>query len=111
MAYAFVMPILPGKTEAARRLTRELLGPRKREYDDLQRRQGVTRGSYYLQPGPEGDLMIVVGEGTFAPPSSFPDVAGNPFDRWFVEQVQDIAGVDMLEMDEEMPELLGEWRP
>jgi hypothetical protein len=111
MAYAFAMPILPGKTEAAQRFIQEVLGPRKREYDDLQRRQGVTHESYYLQSSPEGDLVIVTGEGTFTPPSQFLDVAGNPFDRWFIDQIQDINGINMLEMPEEMPELIGEWRP
>ena len=111
MAYAFAMPILPGKTEAMRRFVQEVLGPRKRDWDDLQRRQGVTRESYYLQADPEGDMVLVTGEGTFTPPSQFLDVEGNPFDRWFVAQVLDVTGVNMLEMGEEMPEFLGEWRP
>ncbi len=111
MAYAFAMPILPGKTAAMQRFVQEVLGPRKREYDDLQRRQGVTQERYYLQASPEGDLVLVTGEGTFTPPSQFLDVAGNPFDRWFIDQVQDVTGTNILEMDAEMPELLGEWRP
>ena len=111
MAYAFAMPILPGKTDGARRFIQEVLGPRKRDWDDLQRRQGVTRESYYLQSNPEGDQMVVTGEGTFTPLSQFLDVEGNPFDRWFIEQVQDFTGINMLELPDEMPELLGEWRP
>ena len=31
--------------------------------------------------------------------------------RRFVAQFQDITGMNLLEVDEEMPELLGEWRP
>jgi hypothetical protein len=111
MAYAFAMPILSGKTPAARGFIQEVLGPRKREYDDLQRRQGVTSERYYLQSSPEGDQVIVTGEGTFTPPSQFLDVAGNPFDRWFIDQIQDFTGINMLELPEEMPELVGEWRP
>ena len=111
MAYAFAMPILPGKTDAFRRFTQEVLGPRKREWDDLQRRQGVTQERYYLQSSPEGDLAIVTGEGTFTPLSQILDVAGNPFDRWFIDQVQDVTGINMLELPEELPELVGEWRP
>ena len=111
MAYAFAMPILPGKTAVFRGFIQEVLGPRKREYDDLQRRQGVTRESYYLQASPEGDLIIVTGEGTFTPLSQALDVTGNPFNRWFIDQIQDFTGINMLEMPEEMPEQLGEWRP
>jgi hypothetical protein len=110
MAYAFAMPILPGKTDAARCFVQEVLGPRKREWDDLQRRQGVTRESYYLQASPEGDLMLVTGEGTFTPVSQFLDVEGNPFDRWLTEQIQDISGINVQELGDEMPEQLGEWR-
>ena len=46
MAYAFAVPIPSGKTEAVRRLTEECLGARKSEYDDMQRRSGVTEESY-----------------------------------------------------------------
>jgi hypothetical protein len=111
MAYAFAMPIRPGKTDAARRFIQEVLGPRKREWDDLQRRQRVTRERYYLQASPEGDLLLVTGEGSFTPVRHFLDVAGNPFDRWFAEQVQDISGINVQELGDELPEPLGEWRP
>ena len=111
MAYAFAMPILSGKTDAFRRFIQEVLGSRKREWDDLQRRQGVTQERYYLQTSPEGDLVIVTGEGTFTPLSQVLDVTGNPFDRWFIDQLQEVTGINMLELPEEMPELVGEWRP
>jgi hypothetical protein len=111
MAYAFALPILSGKTAAMRQFIQEVLGPRKREWDDLQRRQGVTRERYYLQERPEGDLLLVTGEGSFTPVSQFLDVAGNPFDRWFLDQFQDVTGLSLLELGEAMPEQLGEWRP
>ena len=61
MAYALAIPIPPGKTEAVRRLTEECLGARKSEYDDMQRRSGITEESYWLQQDPElGDLLIVI---------------------------------------------------
>ena len=111
MAYAFAMPILPGKTEAAARFVREVLGPRKREWDDLQRRQGVTREHYFLQRDPAGDLLIVTGEGTFTPVAQWLDPEGIPIDRWMLEQVKDFTGLDVRELGDELPELLGEWRP
>ena len=111
MAYAFAMPILPGKTEAAARFVREVLGPRKRDWDDLQRRQGVTRESYFLQRDPAGNLLVVTGEGTFTPISQWLDPEGILFDRWFAEQVRDVTGVDVRALGDELTELLGEWRP
>jgi hypothetical protein len=111
MAYAFALPVLPGKAEAARRFVREVLGPRRADWDDLQRRQGVTRESYFLQTAPEGDLLLVVGEGTFAPVAAWIDPARIPFDRWFIEQVRDVTGVDVRELGGDLPEHLGDWRP
>ena len=111
MAYAFAMPVLPGKAEAGRRFVAEVLGPRKADWDDLQRRQGVTRESYFLQHDPEGDLFIVTGEGTFTPISEWLDPDGIPFDRWFADQIREITGLDVRELGDEPPEHLGDWRP
>jgi catechol 2,3-dioxygenase-like lactoylglutathione lyase family enzyme len=111
MAYAFAMPVLPGKAEAARRFVAEVLGPRRADWDDLQRRQGVTRESYFLQHDPDGDLFIVTGEGSFTPISEWLEPEGIPFDRWFAEQVQDVTGVDVRELGGDPPEHLGDWQP
>ena len=111
MPYAFAMPLLPGKAEAARSFVGEVLGPRKSDWDDLQRRQGVTHERYFLQSGPDGDLVIVTGEGTFSSPNQFLDPDQIPFDRWFLDQIQETTGVNLLELGDELPELLGEWQP
>jgi hypothetical protein len=58
MAYLFAAPIPPGKTDAVRRFIAETLGPRKAEYDDLQRRSGVTEEAYWLQVDPAADDAI-----------------------------------------------------
>jgi hypothetical protein len=111
MAYAFAMPVLPGKAEAARQFVAEVLGPRRADWDDLQRRQGVTRERYFLQHDPDGDLFIVTGEGTFAPVAEWIDPEGIPIDRWFIEQVHNVTGVNVRELGDEQPEFLGEWQP
>ena len=111
MAYAFAMPVLPGKAEVARRFVTEVLGPRRSDWDDLQRRQGVTRESYFLQHDPAGDLFIVTGEGTFTPISEWLDPDGIPFDRWFADQIREITGLEVRELGDEPPEHLGDWRP
>lgn len=111
MAYAFAVPIPPGKTEAVRRLTEECLGARKREYDDMQRRSGVTEESYWLQRNSKGgsDLLIVVSN---SDQIDFMELMANPqtpFDRWYRDQIQDIFGVDITEPAGERNELLGRW--
>lgn len=111
MSYAFAMPMLPGTEEAGRQFVKDLLGPRKSEYDDLQRRQGVTAERYFIQSSPDGGLFLVSGEGSFADPATFLDPEGNPFDRWFIETIETLSGVNMLEIGGETAEFLGEWKP
>jgi hypothetical protein len=111
MSYAFAMPVLPGNEEAGKQFVQALLGPRKPEYDDLQRRQGVTAERYYFQPSPGGGLFIVIGEGTFADPATFLDPEGNAFDRWFIETIEALSGINMLELGGETAEFLGAWSP
>ena len=110
MAYAFAVPIPPGKTDQVRRLTQESLGARKREYDDLQRRSGITEESYWLQRDPEfGDLLIVVSD---SDQTAFLQIMANPqteFDRWYRDQIQEIFGFDPAQPPGERNELLGRW--
>jgi hypothetical protein len=110
MAYAFAVPIPPDKLEAVRRLIEESLDARKSEYDDLQRRSGVTEESYWLQHDPElGDLLIVVSS---SDQTDFMEIMANPktpFDRWYRDQLRDIFGFDPAQPAEERNELLGSW--
>jgi hypothetical protein len=111
MAYAFAVPIPAEKTEAVRRLTDECLGPRKAEYDDLQRRSGITSESYWLQRDPErGNTLIVVSSDD---PTAFTEIMASPktaFDRWYREQIMEIFGADPGEPWGERNELIGTWK-
>ena len=53
----------------------------------------------------------MTGEGTFAPVAGWIDPEGIPFDRWFIERVHGITGIDVFELGNERPESLGEWQP
>jgi hypothetical protein len=110
--YAYAIPIQAGKSEVARWFIQEVLGPRRQDYDDLQRRLGTTRECYFFQRSPEGDVLIVYGEGTGTPLHQVLDPERNPFDRWLLEQTQEMTGADPTEFGEELPEpeMLGEWR-
>jgi hypothetical protein len=110
MGYAMAGRIPSGKTEPVRRFMAECLGPRKADYDDLQRRAGVGEETYWLQADPDGDILIVVSD---APQDGFWAIMANPqtaFDRWYREQIE-----TLWEFDASQPgapnELLGTWRP
>jgi hypothetical protein len=108
--YAFAVPIPAGKTEAARQFTETCLGARKAEYDDMQRRSGVTDESYWLQESPEGDVMIVVSD---SDQTGFEQIMANPqteFDRWYREQIKDVFGVDPGEPWGERNRMIGHWQ-
>ncbi len=110
--YAFAVPIPPGKTDAVRQLTATCLGPRKSDYDDLQRRGGVADESYWVQSDPaQGDLLIVVSD---SDQTTFAQIMATPqtdFDRWYRDQIQEIFGVDLSAPWGPRNELLGTWQP
>ena len=105
-------PVLPGKADAVRALAKEVMGPRRREFDESQARQGVTRETWSLQSTPDGDFVLVWFEApdidkVFASLAESTD----PLDVWFREQVQGITGVDMADTAAAPPppEVLVDW--
>ena len=54
----FAIPVIHGKTDAARDFFAELEGPRKPSYATSERRIGVTQELWYLQHTPMGDLLV-----------------------------------------------------
>jgi hypothetical protein len=93
---AFALPILAGKTDAARRFTEEVLGSRRGEFEESEHHLGITRESWYLQSGPEGDMALVYFEAA-DPAHALAEFGKSqaPFDRWFKQQVLDLSGVDI----------------
>jgi hypothetical protein len=110
VAYALALPILAGKTEAARHFAEECLGPRRAEFDDMMHRSGLTEESYWLQREPQrGDLMIVYGREDLA---AFMAITANPqtaFDRWYRDQLTTIFGEDPNSDSGPGNEWLGSW--
>ena len=110
MSYALAARIPPGKTKAVRRLFAECLGPRRAEYDDLQRRAGLTEESYWLQRDPDrGDQLLVFGRDDLA---AFNAIMADPqtaFDRWYRDQFMTILGEDPAAESANPNEWLGTW--
>jgi hypothetical protein len=111
---AFALPILPGKTDAARRFTEEVLGSRRGEFEESEHHLGITKESWHLQSGPEGDMALIYFEA--ADPAHALEQFGKsqvPFDRWFKRQVQmqDLSGVDISQPGHGPPsELVLDWQ-
>ena len=114
MAYLFAAPIPPGKTDAVRRFIAETLGPRKAEYDDLQRRSGVTEEAYWLQVDPDGNDILLILSSSDQAEADFWAIMANPqtdFDRWYREQIESIWEFDASAPRPPANELLGTWVP
>jgi hypothetical protein len=108
---AFVIPLLPGMTDTDRRVMTSLWrGERRSEYEASRRRLGITREGAWIQPGPDGDVVIAFVEAddieaALAGVSSSPE----PFDRWFRDHCRAVHGVD-LEAGFPPPELILDYR-
>jgi len=90
-----VMPILPGKTDAARAFLRDLDGPRKADFDQSERRIGITKELWYLAALPTGDQLVGYMEAAdFGAAVAQFSASKDPFDLWFKSRMADVTGVD-----------------
>ena len=92
---AFVAPALPGGTDNLRRLAQELQGGKKSEVEDFYRRMKITREEWFIQPTPQGDMVIVYLEGEDLG-QTFQTLAASeePLDLWLKEQAKSVHGID-----------------
>ncbi len=94
--FAIALPLLEGKEPALRQFAQELGGPRRKSFDESERRLGITDESWFLQPSPGGHLIVI----TFDSPDNpraleLFSKSRDPFDLWFKEEVKGITGVDL----------------
>ncbi len=104
-AVGFVLPLLPGKTEADRSAMRSCRrGDRKDAFEASRERHGITREAVWIQETPDGDVVVVYMEADDLE-AAFKGVGTSeePFDRWFREHVRDCHGI-ALEEDIRAPE-------
>jgi hypothetical protein len=92
----FALPVMPGKTGAARAFLRSLDGERKDEYAASERAIGITKELWFLQQTPNGDLVVAYMESAdFGGALSAFARSREPFDVWFKQQLAEATGVDL----------------
>jgi hypothetical protein len=110
---ALALPILPGKTEAVRKMFRALKNEKWNEFDKAQRKAGVKKERDFLQPSPMGDMLIVyLEQDDFS--KSFSELAASKdsFDVWLKKEVKNATGIDFNQPPSgSLPELLLSWDP
>jgi hypothetical protein len=91
-----VVPVLPGKSAAARAFMHQLDGARRGEYDASERRIGVSKEVWFLASLPSGDQMIGYLESAdFNRALTMFIGSRDPFDMWFKAEVQGATGLDL----------------
>lgn len=92
----FTLPILPGKTAAARAFLEELGGPRKQDLAACSDSVGLVKEMWAIQQTPEGDFFVayMVGKDLAYAFREFA-VSQSEFDVWFKQQVQETTGADL----------------
>ena len=92
----FALPILPGKTEAARAFLQEMDGPRKQELAACGQGVGIVKEVWAIQQGPQGDLFVAYMAGEDIA-RAFAQLAASQteFDHWLKQQLQETTGADL----------------
>ena len=102
--FCAVFPLLPGKTEAGREFAKACMGPRRGEFAEALKTEGVTKESWFLQKTPKGDMMIVHFEAEDLEKAfKILATAKTPFRVWFKQQVKSVTGVDLEQPSTEPP--------
>ena len=107
-----VFPLLPGKTEEARAFQRELDTERKAEYDQSERRIGITKEYWFLASTPAGDQLVVYMESPdFNRALGMFSQSQDSFDVWFKQRLAEVSGVDLgnLPPDMQLPALISSY--
>ena len=100
----FTLPILPGKTAAARAFLQELGGARKQDLLASDQALGFTKELWALQQTPQGDFLVgyLRGQDLGHATGLFAASQGD-FDRWMKQQMHEVAGTDFNEPSTEPP--------
>ena len=105
-------PVLPGKTDDARKFAEETMS-RRDEFSASQKKSSITKEEWSLQQTPMGDLVVVRFEASDVE-KSFARLAESTdaFDVWFKQRVLEVSGVDLgAPSDDPPPEVILDWTP
>jgi hypothetical protein len=110
-AVALTVPLLPGTTDTDRRvMTSFWHGDRQADHEAARRRLGVTRESVWIQPTPDGDVVVVLFEARDIEAAlDGISTSQEPFDIMFRDHCRDVHGID-LEAGFPPPEMVLDFR-
>jgi hypothetical protein len=91
------VPLADDKVDDWRKFCAELAGPRRKDFEDLNRRYGLVRHGAWLQRMPGGGYLVIVLREGASPQNFLPGLRNSthPFDRWFAERISVLHGFDL----------------
>jgi hypothetical protein len=104
-------PLLPGKSHADASRIANRFRQQPAEYVQSRNRLGVTMERAYLQHTPMGNLVVAYqeSEGDFAAVTKALLDSDLPLDRFFIESLLELHGVDLTQPAGPPPETIGAW--
>jgi hypothetical protein len=105
---ALVFPVLPGKTDKAKQFIRSLETKHAKDFAVLEKKLKTTKEAIFLQPSPQGDMIIDYYE-CANPQKSIEAMAKSKdkFALWMKSEISDFTGIDVSAMGKEpLPEQL-----
>ncbi len=95
-AYAFAIPILPGKTDEWKAAIKEIAESRRAEWAEREKRLGINTEKIWLQRTPMGDMVVLSWDvDDFETAFRMLMTSDHPFDKEFRQRVvQDLHGMN-----------------
>ncbi|MCM4161820.1 hypothetical protein FHG64_02685 [Antarcticibacterium flavum] len=99
-----MIPILAGEVENWKKMSQEISGSKKKEFEDFNKRYELTRHDAWLAESDSGDLAVVMHEGP-GEEQFMKKLAGSNhvFDTWFRSKISAIHGVDFSQESNSKP--------
>jgi hypothetical protein len=103
-----LMPVTDA--EAARQFARDVQGDRADDFDQIQKKSGTTRETWFLSSAPDGTSVVSVWfecDDLEKAAASMTD--GSPESEWFRQRVIEVSGIDPTDAIGAEPEQLLDW--
>src|ERR1700737_1791107 len=105
--FAFALPVLPGKDAHSPAV---YCRGNKDAHRASRKRAGITMERVYLMASPMGSFAVAYVESTADFATTFGSFTkGDPFDKGFIDRLQDEHGIDLSKPPPQSPEVVGDW--
>ena len=104
----FAIPLKPGKLNAYKAFSKEITGPKKKEYADLLKRYGLKSAKVWHHTFGDKEYIMVLHDTEEDAQERLKNwsSSSHPFDRWFNEQILNCYDIKNFESMPPQPQFL-----